>query len=194
MFHIWYYQLYVPKQLYSRFRAINHIAFKIRESSSKMVSTRVTLGKEDFILQKRDKNNSDKGWGEPVPLPRDLPDIEFSLQGGPLSPGEAPGRTALTPDQEERRKRKAISSSGSPSTPQHPPTKRIDMTLQEEIAAADLVSETTVARTPPSGTGLLKQPEVGSVTSVQGQSTPKIKPVHPFFDNARQEANRLARI
>ena len=78
-------QLYVPKQLYSRFRAINHIAFKIRETSGKMVSTRVTLGNEDFILQKRDKNNSDKSWGEPVPLPRDLPGIEFSLQGGPLS-------------------------------------------------------------------------------------------------------------
>ena len=116
------------------------------------------------------------------------------MQGGPLSPGEAPGRTALTPEQEERRKRKTRSSSGSPSTPQHPPTKRIDVTLQEEIAAADLVSETTVKRTPPSGTGLLKQPEVGSVTSVQGQSTPKTKPVHPFFDSARQEANRLARI
>ena len=126
-------QLYVPKQLYSRFRAINHMAFKIRETSSKTVSTRVTLGKEDFILQKRYKNNSDKSWGEPVPLSGDLPGLEFSLQGGPLSPGEAPGRAVLTPEQEERRKRKTRSSSGSPSTPHHPPTKRIDVTLQEKI-------------------------------------------------------------
>lgn len=122
-------QFYVPKQLYSRFRAINHMAFKIREASSMTISTRVTLGKEDFILQKRYKNDSAKSWGEPIPLPEDIPDIEISLKRGPLSPGEAPGRTPFTPEQEESRKRKARSSSGSPSTPQNPPTKRPD-TLQ----------------------------------------------------------------
>ena len=45
------------------------------------------------------------------------------------------------------------------------------MTLQEELAAADLVGDSSV-KTPPIGQGLLAAPEVGCVTSVQGQSTP----------------------
>ena len=56
-------QLYVPKQLYSRFMAINHMAFKIREESNKMIRTRVTLGKDDFVLQQRHKNDASRGWG-----------------------------------------------------------------------------------------------------------------------------------
>ena len=186
-------QLYVPKQLYSRFMAINHMAFKIREESNKMIRTRVTLGKDDFVLQQRHKNDTGRGWGEPIPLPEDIPGMEFSVQRGHLSPGEAPGRTPLTPEHEDNRKRKKRSY-GSPSTPENPPTKRHDMNLQEEIAAADLVSENTTVGTPPLGLGLLRRPEVGSVTSVQGQSTPKTRQVHPFFESSKQEANRSAQI
>ena len=85
-------QIYVPKQLYSRFRAINHMAYNIREASGRMQGTRVTLGREDFILQQRCKTDRGRGWGDPIPLPEDLPKFELGVQRGPLSPGEAPGR------------------------------------------------------------------------------------------------------
>ena len=160
-------QVYVPKQLYNRFRAINHMAYKIREASGRMQGTRVTLGKEDFILQQRCKTDRGKGWGDPLALPEDLPEFELSLQRGPLSPGEAPGRAPLTPQHEEGRKRKGRSSSGSTGISQSPPTKRKEISLQEEITAADLVSSCTV-KSPPAGLGLLQPPEVGFVTNIQG--------------------------
>ena len=91
-------QMYVPKQLYKRFMAINMMALKIREDSGRKVGTRVTLGKEDFILQQRSKVDRQKGWGDAVPLPEDLPGIEMNVRRGPLSSGQAPGRSALTPE------------------------------------------------------------------------------------------------
>ena len=162
-------QMYVPKALFSRFRAINQMAFKIRQDSGKTMSTRVTLGRDDFILQQRSKAERGMGWGDSLPLPEDLPEIELSLQRGPLSPGEAPGRTPLTPEQDDSRKRKERSSPISPGSSKSPASKQI--TLHEKIAAAKLVSDCSVT-TPPPGMGLLAAPECGSVTSVQGQSTP----------------------
>ena len=164
-------QIYVPKQLYNRFRAINLMAYKIREASCRMMGTRVTLGKSDFILQQRCKTDRGKGWGDPIPLPEDLPEVELSIQRGPLSPGEAPGRAPLTPHSEDQRKRKNRSFSSSPGTSQSLPNRRPEMTLQEEIVAAELVLDCTV-KTPPPGHGLLLPPEVGYVTNVQGQCTP----------------------
>ena len=97
-------QLYVPKQMYKRFMAINLLALRMREDSGRKVGTRVTLGKDDFILQRRSKEDRKKGWGDAVPLPDDLPEIELSLRRGPLSPGEAPGRSPLTPEREDGRR------------------------------------------------------------------------------------------
>ena len=50
------------------------------------------------------------------------------------------------------------------------------MTMQEELVAAHLVSDSSV-KTPPIGQGLLAAPEVGRITSVQGQSTPGKKTI-----------------
>ena len=97
-------QLYVPKQMYKRFMAINLLALRMREDSGRKVGTRVTLGKDDFILQQRSKEDRKKGWEDAVPLPDDLPEIEMSLRRGPLSPGEAPGRSPLTPEREDGRR------------------------------------------------------------------------------------------
>ena len=153
-------QIYVPKQLYARFSAINLMAFKIREASGKSISTRVTLGKNDLILQQRSKSDKSQGWGEALPLPEDLPDFELNMQRGPLSPGEAPGRSPFTPEQKDCRKRKGRSSSGSPESSKSPPTKRPESDV------------TCSVKTPPTGLGLLRRPDVGSVTNVQGYSTP----------------------
>ena len=158
-------QIYVPKELYARFRAISLLAFKMREDSGRTINTRITMGKDDFVLQQRSKTAGVKGWGKAVTLPEDLPGLELSQRRPPLSPGEAPGRSPLTPEQEERKKRKGRSSSGSSSS--SPPLKRTELSLQEELAAAVLVSKCTI-ETPPPGEGLLAPPEVGLVTSVQG--------------------------
>ena len=94
-------QLYVPKQMYKRFMAINLLALRMREDSGRKVGTRVTLGKDDFILQQRSKEDRKEGWGDALTLPDDLPEIELSLRRGPLSPGEAPGRSPLTPEKKD---------------------------------------------------------------------------------------------
>ena len=132
----------------------------------------------------------------PMPLPEDLPEVELSLQRGPLSPGEAPGRAPLTPHSEDQRKRKNRSFSSSPGTSQSLPNRRPEMTLQEEIVAAELVLDCTV-KTPPPGHGLLLPPEVGYVTNVQGQCTPsRLKQTSeaeissPIFRSKRQLAKQ----
>ena len=106
-------QLYVPKQLYKRFMAINLMALKIREDSGRKVGTRVTLGKEDFRLQLRSKVDRQEGWGDALPLPEDLPEIEMSLRRGPLSPGEAPGRSPLTLEREGGRREYSAREDGT---------------------------------------------------------------------------------
>ena len=105
-------QLYVPKQMYKRFMAINLLALRIRENSGRKVGTRITLGKDDFILQQRSKVDRKKGWGDAVPLPDDLPEIEMSMRRGPLSPGEAPGRSPLTPEREDSRREDVMRKDG----------------------------------------------------------------------------------
>ena len=162
-------QMYVPKVLYNRFRVINLMAFRIRQESQKTISTRVTMGQDDFVLQQRCKSERGMGWGDPVSLPTNLQEIEWSLQRGPLSPGEAPGRSLQTPEQDDSKKRKDRSSPSSPGSSKSPASKLI--TLQEKIAAAELVSDCRV-KTPPPGMGLLAAPQCGSVTNIQGQSTP----------------------
>ena len=130
----------------------------------------MTLGKKDFILQQRCKSDKGSGWGEALPLPEDLPEIEIRLPRSPLSPGEAPGQTPFTPEQEDTRKWKDRSSV-SPVTPTCPPNKRSQVSLEDKLAAAELVSVCT-AKTSPGRQGLLFAPEIGFITHVQGQSTP----------------------
>ena len=84
-------QLYVPKELYSRFRALNLAAFKIRESSMKTISTRVTLGESDFILQQRNKTDKSKGWGEPPLCLKTFQTSTSALNQAPCPQGRRQG-------------------------------------------------------------------------------------------------------
>ena len=104
---------YVPQDLYARYRAVNALGNKMRQESDTKISFRVTFGREDFILQTKARGSL--GWGPPLPLPADLPAFErhVHLPRGPRSPGEAPGRPALTPEQYRKRVREGGSPSGT---------------------------------------------------------------------------------
>ena len=157
---------YIPRDLYMRFRAVNSLGNKARIDSDKTMSFRVTFGLDDFILQLKPKGR--RGWGQPLPLPADLPPVEHHvhLPRGARSPGEAPGRAALTPEQHRKRDRESASPSGDT-----PPPKK---SLEEELADAALVGSPTI--TPPRpGQGLLAPaPARGRVTSIS--STTPLRP------------------
>ena len=120
---------YIPKELFTRYKAITKIGNEARHKSGKTVNFRVTLGDEDFRLQYKARGS--KYWDTPVHLPEDLPGIEHQLPRGNRSPGEAPGRRPLKPELERTSKRPASGSTGLT-----PPTKK--------NAESDLVGEATI--------------------------------------------------
>jgi hypothetical protein len=120
---------YIPKELFTRYKAITKIGNEARHKSGKTVNFRVTLGDEDFRLQYKARGS--KYWDTPVHLPEDLPGVEHQLPRGNRSPGEAPGRRPLKPELERTSKRPASGSTGLT-----PPTKK--------NAESDLVGEATI--------------------------------------------------
>ena len=101
---------YIPKELFKRFKAITRIGNKARFDSDNDINFRVSLDKEDFALQFKEKGS--KFWGAPVELPEDLPGIEHQIPRGTRSPGEAPGRKPLNLENDRKRERPSSSSSG----------------------------------------------------------------------------------
>ena len=148
---------YIPRDLFARFKAITALGNQARLDSGKTVNFRVSFGIEDFILQQKPRGS--QGWGPPLPLPSHLPAFEHHIHGprGARSPGQAPGRPALTPEQQDRRKRGREGGSPSGNTPS---PKR-----QGEVV---LVSEATITPVKP-GEGLLAAvitPDIGSFDSI----------------------------
>ena len=159
---------YIPRDLFTRFKAITALGNKARIDSDKTINFRVSFGSEDFILQQKPRGS--KGWGPPLPLPDDLPGFKHHvvLPHGDRSPGAAPGRPALTPDQQARGKR--TREDGSPSSPSgtSPRTKR--------LVAANLVGSLTISPVK-LGEGLLaaaanNSKDIGSFTSLAPATAP----------------------
>ena len=150
---------YIPKDLFNRFKAISALGNKARVESQRTISFRVSFGQDDFILQQKPRGS--RGWGLSLPLPAGLPPFERHLRKrAPRSPGEAPGRPAMTPGQGQDRKRGREVRSPTGSTP---PFKK---TAEEILAATSLVGSPTI--TPPRpGQGLLAAaavPDYGNMT------------------------------
>ena len=101
---------YIPKELFSRFKAITRIGNKTRFDKNNTINFRVSLDKEDFVLQYKEKGS--KFWEDPVELPEGLPGIEHQIPRGTRSPGEAQGRKPLNPENDRKRERPSSSSSG----------------------------------------------------------------------------------
>ena len=110
---------YIPRELFTRYKAITKIGNEARYRSGKTINFRVTFGDEDFRLQY--KTRGSKYWDAPVPLPEDLPAVEHQLPRGNRSPGEAPGRRPRDQEQERLNKRER---SASASTGLTPPNKK----------------------------------------------------------------------
>ena len=109
---------YIPRDLFVRFKAITALGNKARIESGNTINFRVGFGSEDFVLQQKPRGS--RGWGPPLPLPADLPAFEHhvALPRGDRSPGEAPGRPALTPEQQPRKRdREGASPSGNTPSP-----------------------------------------------------------------------------
>ena len=117
---------YIPRQLYSRWNALQGRAYSIRKESNWTVQTKVGHGKDDFYLQTRVKGEKD--WGEKQKLPVDLPKVELEfLNREERSPTTAPGRERYKTSNREQlatQKRKERPSTGSSSSSGSPPTKQ----------------------------------------------------------------------
>ena len=153
---------YIPRDLFSRFKAITAMGNQARIDSGKTINFRVGFGTEDFILQQKPRGS--RGWGPPLPLPADLPGFEHhvAMPHGARSPGAAPGRPALSPEQQGRGKRTREGASPSGTTPD---SKRLE--------EANLVGSPTITPVKP-GEGLLAAATIrdtGSISSVTGATS-----------------------
>ena len=93
---------YIPRDLFTRYKAVNAFGNKLRLESNNTMSFRVNFGREDFVLQQK-----------PLSLPANLPPFEHHLPRSARSPGEALGRPALTPEKARKRDRQTPSPSGT---------------------------------------------------------------------------------
>ena len=105
---------YIPKELFTRYSAVEAAAFEIRKQSNFKEATNVSFGEADLVLKTRSKDihpgGTKKPWSQvdPVVLPEDLP--KFDLYPAKIdprnlrSPTQAPGRPPLTPEQSDKRK------------------------------------------------------------------------------------------
>ena len=110
---------YVPKQLYSRWNALQGKAFNIRKDSNWTVQTKIGHGESDFFLKTRQKG--ERIWSPDLSLPEDLPKVELEfLRREDRSPKAAPGRDRYKESQrnDKRKDRPSSDSSGSSSPPQ----------------------------------------------------------------------------
>ena len=115
---------YIPRQLYTRWNALQGKAFSIRKESNWTVQTKIGHGKDDFFLQTRVKG--DREWGEKLELPTDLPKVELEfLSREDRSPTSAPGREKYRSTQRTD-KRKERPSAGSSSSSDSPPPKQVN--------------------------------------------------------------------
>ena len=111
---------YIPRDLFSRFKAINAIGNQARLDSNKMTSFRVSFGLDNFILQQKPRGR--EGWGSTLPLPENLPQFEHHMLHSTRLPGEALGHPAFTPEQARKRYREGPLPSGNTPTPRRPST------------------------------------------------------------------------
>ena len=121
---------YIPKELFTRYSAIEKLAFEIRKQSNFRSATNVNFGEKDCVLKTRSKDIHPGGtrvpWRhiDPVTLPDDLPEFEMRMVSAAprtlRSPTQAPGRPALTPEQREKRKER-----GTPGSPNSPEPKQM---------------------------------------------------------------------
>ena len=129
---------YVPRQLYKRWNAIQARAFAIRKESKWQIQTKVGHGKDDFILQTR--NKGEKYWNTDK-LPTDLPKVELEfLSREERSPVSAPGRERYRKTQriEKRKERPSNSSSSSSSPPQKQLNAGREPVVSELLARPDI--------------------------------------------------------
>ena len=113
---------YIPRQLYSRWNALQGRAFSIRKESNWTVQTKIGHGKDDFYLQTRVKG--EREWGDKQELPADLPKVELEFMSREeRSPTSAPGRERYKTTKRPG-KRKERPSSGSSSSSGSPPPKQ----------------------------------------------------------------------
>ena len=121
---------YIPRELFARYSAVEKEAFEIRKRSNLKSATNVSYGEKDFILKTRSKDIQPGGtrtpWHqlEPVVLPEHIPEFELRLETSAprtlRSPGLAPGRPPITPEQGCKRKER-----GTPSSPSIPKLKQL---------------------------------------------------------------------
>ena len=84
---------YIPKQFYPRYKALESLAYNLRQSPDKY-KTRVKMGASDLVLYKRKSNVH--SWIA-VPLPVDIPGVLFTNNStAQLSSSPAPGRPYRT--------------------------------------------------------------------------------------------------
>ena len=147
---------YIPRQLYSRWNAIQGLAFQIRKNSNWGVQTKIGHGIDDFFLQTRPKG--DTTWSSDVKLSGDLPKVDLAFMSRETrSPTSAPGRDQYKQRTEKQKNRPSSDSSSSSSPPSKQANnhldKSIELTHESGLLAKPDISRTVEFVHPPGSPG-----------------------------------------
>ena len=129
---------WIPKELYNRFRALESMAYKLRQDmkiQGSKVRTRVKVGRSDLEFSVRFPNT---GW-RTESLPEGLPDIDLEAgRRSSLTASPPPGRPNMYNYQDRKRPH---SGSGNQETGKKqkecPPEINIEDTENSEVIASD---------------------------------------------------------
>ena len=173
---------YIPKQFMDRARALAEIEHKLREGDK--FRTKVKMGIKDLELFRKERYG---GKWELVPvILAELPPVDMGLSGnarGTETGSPAPGRPC-----QSRTEKRSRESTGSPSG-SNPKTARKGSNTEgngelngkgdawvKALEEADLVSDTAQASPTKDGAVLVKQLDLGIISSISG--TPAKSPLN----------------
>ena len=169
---------YIPKQFMDRARALGEIEFKLREGDK--FRTKIKMGNKDLELFKKERYG---GKWELVPVATaELPPVDLSMSGSPSrteTGSPAPGRPCQS--RTEKRGRESTDSpvglnpktarKGSDDNDKKKNDDKVDEKVDEFAKAleeADLVSDTAQASPTRDGPVLVKQLDLGIISSISG--------------------------
>ena len=185
---------YIPKEHYSRYRAMEEICYNWRKEDG--ARTKVKMGEKGLEIWKKESGDPDYSK-VPISSLGELPEVAFlkneerreDTQQTSSPPAGRPGYTPPSGQWNQGKRYRTKSSTRSPES-RSPPTKK----AAEDAGRKEDVSEEKTSDDDPTISpivkGLLKRPDLGKVTNIQA-STPTKNPTNSSSPIFRKASNTL---
>ena len=166
---------YIPKEHYSRYRAMEEICYKWRKEDG--ARTKVKMGERGLEIWKKESGDPDYSK-VPISSLGELPEVDIlkneeRREDRELARSPPAGRPGYTPpsDQWQKGKRNRTKSTTRSPESRSPPTKKASEGTGRNKDASSEEADDDTSTISPIVKGLLKRPDLGKVTNIQA-STP----------------------